>query len=147
MNANQKLALAMLAGVAIGAAAIDVLHAQGSSTPPAYVIAEQTITDPDTFKQFAEAFRAPLKAFDGRSLAAGGKTASIFGAPPLPRVAVIAFPSMDAAQKFYASPAYKEIQPLRDRSVSADSRTFIVEGVALPAPAPAVGTSTPPTTK
>ena len=69
---------------------------------------------------------------------------TIFGAPPPPRVAIIAFPCMDAAKSFYASVAYKEIQPLRDRSVSLESRAFIVEGVPE-TPALAVGSSAPTT--
>lgn len=142
MSANYKLALALMAGVAIGASAVNMLHAQVN--PPAFVIAEQTITDPDTFKKFAKSFGELMPSYKARSLAAGGETEAIFGAPPLPRVAIIAFPSMDAAKSFYASAAYKKIQPLRDRSVSPESRTFIVEGVPE-TPAPAVGSSTPTT--
>jgi len=47
MKTNHKLVLAVLAGVSIGVAGAKVIHAQQVKTPPAYVIAEVDVTDPD----------------------------------------------------------------------------------------------------
>ncbi|HEY6335149.1 MAG TPA: DUF1330 domain-containing protein [Alphaproteobacteria bacterium] len=126
-SAKKALALALLVGAAIGAAGVKALHAQGG-VPPAYVIVEQDVTDRETFQKFSKAYSAAVAPYNVHFLAAGGRTASVFGSPPPRQVAVIAFPSMAEAQRFYASPAYLEIKPLRDRSVSEKSRTFIVEG-------------------
>ena len=41
---------------------------------------------------------------------------------------MIAFPSMDQAQAWYDSPAYRSILPIRHKS--ATSRVFIMEGFA-----------------
>jgi uncharacterized protein (DUF1330 family) len=130
-SANKSLALALILGAAIGAAGVKALHAQGG-VQPAYVIVEQDVTDRETFQKFSKAYSAAVAPYNAHFLAAGGRKVSVFGSPPLGQVAIVAFPSMAEAQRFYASPAYLEIKPLRDRSVSEKSRTFIVEGKSPP---------------
>ena len=118
--------LAMLAGVALGAIGVSALNAQNS--PPAYYIAEVfEVTDADTFKGYASAVPATVEKYGGRYLARGGKTQANEGDPPA-RIIVIAFKGMADAQKWYSSPEYSAIKPIRQRSARA--RNFIVEGVA-----------------
>lgn len=70
MKTNYKLALAVLAGVPIGLAAAEALHAQHEKTPPAYVIAEiekdpTKTEDPAAARKYAEETPktlAPLEA-------------------------------------------------------------------------------------
>jgi hypothetical protein len=47
MKSNYKLAIAMLAGFGLGAAAVQVLHAQAK--PPAYVISEIDVVNKDAY--------------------------------------------------------------------------------------------------
>ncbi len=47
MKTNLKLALAVLAGVSIGAAGARTIHAQQVKAPPAYVIAEVDVRPRD----------------------------------------------------------------------------------------------------
>jgi hypothetical protein len=47
MQQNLKLTVALLAGIAIGGAALSGLHAQAK--PPAFTIAEIEVIDPATF--------------------------------------------------------------------------------------------------
>ncbi len=54
MKTNLKLALAVLAGVSIGAAGARTIHAQQVKAPPAYVIAEVDVTDPATMQKYGE---------------------------------------------------------------------------------------------
>jgi hypothetical protein len=46
MNTNGNLALAVLAGISIGAVSVMAIHAQEAKTPPAYLIAETEVTAP-----------------------------------------------------------------------------------------------------
>jgi uncharacterized protein (DUF1330 family) len=129
MKANQKLAWAALCGLVIGAAGVKTLYAQAGA-PPAYVIVEQGITDRDTFQKFAKSYSALLASYNAKILAGGGRTVALFGAPPLGQVGLVEFPRVADAERFYASPEYAQIKLLRDHSVSAKSRTFIVEGLS-----------------
>jgi hypothetical protein len=45
MNTKGNLALAVLAGISIGAVSVMAVHAQEAKTPPAYLIAETDVTD------------------------------------------------------------------------------------------------------
>jgi hypothetical protein len=54
MKTNLKLALAVLAGVSIGAAGARAIHAQQVKTPPAYVIAEVEVTDLPGMQQYGQ---------------------------------------------------------------------------------------------
>ena len=128
MKTNHKLALAVLAGVAIGAAGAKAIHAQQLKAPPAYVIAEVDVTDPATFQKYAEKVPETLVPFNGRYLVRGGKIQALEGDAPK-RVAVIAFDSAEKARSWEDSPAYQAIMPIRQSS--AKSRRYIVEGVAL----------------
>jgi len=84
----------MLAGAALGGAAIHTLHAQAK--PHAYVIAEITIKDQDGYlKEFAPAVVKAQEASGGKFLVRGGKTESQLGSPPAPRVIVVEYDSLD----------------------------------------------------
>jgi len=126
MKTNHKLALAALTGAAIGVAGI---HAQQSKAAPGYVVAEVDVTDPATFQKYADQVPATLAPFNGRYLVRGGKTVSLEGEAPK-RFVVIAFDSVEKAQAWEDSPAYRAIKSLR--LSSAKSRVFIVEGLTPP---------------
>jgi uncharacterized protein (DUF1330 family) len=127
MKTNQKLALAVLAGIAIGVSGATVIHAQQVKAPPAYVIAEPEVVDAATFQKYGQAVPATIAAFNGHFIVRGGKTEAVEGDAPK-RFVMIAFDSMEKARAWYDSPAYEAIKPLRFNS--AKTRLFIVEGVA-----------------
>ena len=130
METNFKLMLAALASVVIGAASIATLSAQGVSptkAPPAYLIAEIEVTDPDGYKTYQDGVSSVLAASGGRFVVRGGKTVALDGAPPN-RIVVIAFDSIEKAQAFRNSTVYKEFVPIRDKS--SKFRLFAAEGVA-----------------
>src|SRR5207253_9202307 len=75
MNPNYKIAVGMLAGVAVGALAVQGLHAQAK--PPVYYVAEIDVTNPDAYaKEYAPKAQAIIKAAGGRFLAIGGSRAT-----------------------------------------------------------------------
>jgi uncharacterized protein (DUF1330 family) len=99
----------------------------GSQAPRAYFISEFKVTDPEGIRPYSTAVEATFKPFGGRFVVRGGKVVSVEGAP-IDRVIMIAFPSRDLAQAWYASDAYGVIRPIRQRS--AEARVYIMD--ALP---------------
>jgi len=128
MNTRYKIALATLAGIGIGAAAIHELHAQAK--PPAYVVvAVRSIKDADAFKAgvIDKASPAALAAVGGRYVVRTQTVKSLDGPSPQ-RFVLLAFDSMEKALAWNDLPATKEITDARIKST--DSLSFIVEGVA-----------------
>lgn len=126
MKSHFKLAIAMLAGAGLGAAAVQGLHAQAQ--PPAYVISEIEVSDKEAYaKEFVPLAVQALKESGQKQLVAGGKTASISGEPPKSRIVLSIFENMDKAQAAYTSPAYLEARKTGDKY--AKLRIFVVEGV------------------
>src|SRR5262249_59924152 len=71
MKIQYTIALALITGVAIGAVAVERLHAQAK--PPVYVVTEINVTDPENYgKEFAPKAQASIKAAGGRQIAIGG---------------------------------------------------------------------------
>jgi uncharacterized protein (DUF1330 family) len=125
MKTNHKLMLAVLVGAAIGAAGAAAIHAQQGKVLPGYVVAEVDVTDPATFKQYADKAPGTIAASNGHYIIRGGKSVSIEGEPPK-RFVVIQFDSVEKAKAWEDSPAYEAIKPIRHSS--AKSRVFIIEG-------------------
>jgi uncharacterized protein (DUF1330 family) len=106
--------LAVLAGAALGAAAIQALHAQVK--PPAYLVIDVDVTDPELYAQY-QAARPLQTQYSARFIALGGKTESFAGEPPK-RAVIAAFDSLEKAQALRDSAAYKELVSVRDRAYS-----------------------------
>jgi uncharacterized protein (DUF1330 family) len=94
---------------------------------PAYLIAEMEVSDPDTYAQYRAKVPEVLAAHGGRFIVRGGTSEAKEGTPPAGRVVVIEFPDMAAARRFYGSPDYQAILPLR--LTAAQGRLYLVEGV------------------
>jgi uncharacterized protein (DUF1330 family) len=127
MKTRYTVALSMCAGAALGAAAIQGLHAQAK--PPVYYIAEIDVTNLDAWqKDYAPRAQAVIKAAGGRVLAAGQNVTSIEGAPPKQRIALIQWESAEQVQSWRNSAAFKEIAPMREKFGTV--RSFTVEGLS-----------------
>ena len=127
MKAAYTLTVVAVASAVLGAtAATTILHAQ--STAPAYIVADVHVTDPETMKQYSPKAAALIESFGGRFVARGSKVEVLEGEPPVGRVVLVQFPSMERAQQYWNSPGYREIAPIRQRA--AKTRVFLVEGVA-----------------
>ena len=129
MNARYKIALAMLAGTALGAAAVQGLHAQAK--PPAYVVIPiLKINDADAFKTSvidkANATAGEMKAGGGEYIIRNTKFTSLDGTPP-ERLVIIKFDSVEKAQAFENTASQKEVNA--GRMKTTNSLAFIVEGV------------------
>ena len=126
MKTRFAVALSMLAGIALGAAAVRGLHAQARI--PTYYIAEIEVTNLDGYvKEYEPRVHANIKAFGGRILAAGTKVATMDGDPPQSRVTVLVWNSIEQVQTWRDSAEFKEIRAVGQRY--AKFRAFTVEGL------------------
>jgi uncharacterized protein (DUF1330 family) len=118
--------LAMVAGAALGAAAVNELSAQGRPPGAFAVIDVSEITDPDLFgRQLLPKETATLVPFGGQYVIRTDDIAGVDGTAPK-RLVVIAFQSPQAAKAWASSAGEKEIDALRMKSTQ--SRVFIADG-------------------
>ena len=126
MNTKFKIALAVVAGTAFGAAAMQGLHAQAK--PKAYQVSELEVIDAAAIAAYVPLVRAAQEAAGGRNLrTGGGKIVAMEGAAPK-RVIIIEWDSLEKAQAFYNSKAWKDLTPQRDKAVKT-IRRYVVEAV------------------
>jgi len=95
---------------------------------PAYFVAEVEITNPAGFQPYGAAVGATLEQYGGRYLTRGGSTELIEGGPEPKRIVILEFADRAAVKRWYESPEYQKILPLRLNN--ATGRGFIVEGVS-----------------
>jgi uncharacterized protein (DUF1330 family) len=97
---------------------------------PAYFVAEVEIHDPSGFLPYAERFQATLVPFEGRLVSFGASIVPLEGMDATTaKAAIVVFPSLQAGRDWFASSAYREIAPIRQRS--ARTRAFYVEGLPV----------------
>jgi uncharacterized protein (DUF1330 family) len=127
VNRNMTVGLAMLGSAALGVAAVQTLHAQAK--PLAFQITEITVNNQDGYsKEFLPVIGKLTTDAGGKFLARGGKTISVQGAPPEPRIVVVQYDSLDKMQALFDSPAFKQAIAVGNKY--ATQRTFGVEGVS-----------------
>ena len=127
MKTNHKLALTLLTGAALGAAAIQGLHAQAK--PPAIIVVDiENVTDPEGFKAVTQRPTASTATVmqGGRYITRTDKITALDGTPPT-RSIIIAFDDADKARAWYNSPDQKKINEIRSKTTK--SRVFLVEGM------------------
>jgi uncharacterized protein (DUF1330 family) len=104
MNSRYKTALAVIVGAALGAAAVEGLHAQAK--PPVYTMTEIDVNNVDGYmKEYVPVVQPLIKKGGGNLLAASLKVTAMLGAAPK-RVAINRWDSLEAAQALYNSPDY-----------------------------------------
>jgi uncharacterized protein (DUF1330 family) len=129
MKTHHAAGLAMLAGIAVGAIAVQGLNAQ--TKPPVYVVVDfSEITDPEGYKALSgrsNAASAQLFAeFGGQYLSRTENITALDGTPPK-RFIMNRFDSVEKAKGWYNSPEQKKVSEIRNKTTK--SRVFIVEGM------------------
>jgi uncharacterized protein (DUF1330 family) len=127
MKTKYTVALSMLAGVAIGAVAVQGLQAQGK--PKAYSVSETELIDATAQAAYTPLAQAAQSNAGARPLrTGGGKVVAIEGAAPPKRVAITEWDSLEQAQAFYNSAAWKDLAPQRDKGLKL-IRRYVVEAM------------------
>lgn len=125
MKTRYTVALAILAGAAIGGSVIQGLHAQ--ATPPTYFVADiSAVTDPEALKTIGPKSGPAMAPFGGKYIIRTENIPPLTGTAPK-RFVVIAFDSLAKAQGWQASATQKEIQAAINKA--APQRNFFVEGM------------------
>jgi uncharacterized protein (DUF1330 family) len=125
MNTKFKMALAVVAGAALGAAAVDGLYAQAK--PKAYAVTETEVIDAAAQAVYTPVVRPVLAAAGARPISRpGGRVVAIEGAAAPKRVGIQEWDSLEKAQEFYNSKAWKDLAPQRDKAIKT-VRRYIVE--------------------
>jgi uncharacterized protein (DUF1330 family) len=126
MKTQYAVALALLTGVGLGAAAVQSLHAQAK--PPAYVIAEIDVANQEGYaKEYLPAGSKAVLDGGAKYLARGTRTAAFKGEPPK-RIVLLTFENFEKAQATFASPAFMEAATIGEKY--AKFRIYAVEGVS-----------------
>ncbi len=115
MRTTYKVALMLLAGAAIGAAAVEALHAQAK--PPVYMVYENELTNRDGYlKEYVPTAIATIKAHGGRIVAAG-KPTTYAGAPPKEPASfgILVFDSTEQLEGWLHSDEYKKIRAVGEQ--------------------------------
>jgi uncharacterized protein (DUF1330 family) len=128
MKTWYTVALSMVAGAALGGAAMQGVHAQ-LAAKKAYAITELESLDAQAAADIAKRVQAAQAEAGGRNLrTAGGKVVGLEGPPPPKRVGLTEWDSLEKAEAFYKSKVWTDLAPDRDKAVKT-IRRYAVEVV------------------
>ena len=126
MRTHYAVTLSLLAGIAVGATAVQKLNAQAK--PKGYAVVEIDVSNEDPYmKEYAPTAGKALTDAGGKYLARGGKVVGIDGDAPKKRVVIIEYENLEKAQAAFASAPYRENRKIGDKY--AKFRIFAIEGV------------------
>jgi uncharacterized protein (DUF1330 family) len=133
-----KTAIAILAGMALGACALasaQKMTAAAASAPekPAYLVVLGDVKDREAFAAGYVAKLPPVYAkYGGAYLAVGRNFETLEGEAGFQSVVISRWPSMAAGRAFWNSPEYKELQKARVDGDWGRFDVFLVEGLPRP---------------
>jgi uncharacterized protein (DUF1330 family) len=100
-------------------------------TMPAYIIVDMLISDMEQYKQYMAEAPAAVVAAGGEYLVRGGRFEALEGQWQPSRIAMLRFPSFDAAKAFYDGEMYRAARAKR-QGATQFFNMVLVEGVAAP---------------
>jgi uncharacterized protein (DUF1330 family) len=113
MKNRYAMALAVVAGIGLGAGVVQSLHAQ--TKPLVYMIGINDVTNPDGYKnEYLPPAQASIKAHGGVYVAAGAGTV-IDGDLPKGRTVIIRWDSMDQLLAWRHSPEYETARKIGEK--------------------------------
>ena len=86
--------------------------------PLGYCLAELTVNDAEAYEEYVSRSASAAEAAGGRFLVRGGAPEALEGGRKFTQVALLEFPSVEDAQKFYRGQRYQEAIAYRQRSAS-----------------------------
>jgi uncharacterized protein (DUF1330 family) len=94
----------------------------------AYVIVDIEVTDPAGYEEYRKLAAPAVVAYGGRFLVRGGITTTLEGDWRPKRLVVLEFPSVQRAQAWWTSDAYRAARAIRERT--AATNLIVAEGIA-----------------
>ena len=105
MKSKFGMALSMIAGAGLGAAAVQALHAQAK--PPVYMVAINEVADQERYaNEYVSAAQKSVKDHGGEYIAAGPGT-PLAGNLPRGPVVILRWDSMEALERWRKSPDFQ----------------------------------------
>jgi len=99
--------------------------------PDAYVIVEMQISDMEQYKLYMAQAPATVKAAGGEYLIRGGRSEALEGDWQPARLAMLKFPSYEAAKAWYEGEQYRAARSSRSGATTLFNMV-VVEGVSAP---------------
>ena len=84
------------------------------------VVTIKKILDLEAFREYAVKVTPIVERCGGKYVAVDKAPAVRSGEWPFVRTVIIAYPNIEAARRWYDSPEYKEIIPIRQRAIDAN---------------------------
>jgi uncharacterized protein (DUF1330 family) len=97
----------------------------------AYIIVDMQISNMEQYKQYMATAPAAVRAAGGEYLVRGGRFEALEGQWQPSRVAMLRFPSFDAAKAFYDGEMYRAARAKR-LGATEFFNMILVEGVSVP---------------
>jgi uncharacterized protein (DUF1330 family) len=125
MNRHISIGMTMLAGIAIGAFAVQALHAQAK--PKAYYVVEIEVLDAAANTAYGPKVQAAQAAAGAHGFGTAGRKIVGFEGTPPKSVAISEWGNVDQLQAYRNSQAFKDLAPQREKAVKR-LRAYAVEG-------------------
>ncbi len=93
----------------------------------AYFIVDVDVKNPQAYEAYKQAAAASIAQYGGRYLVRGGKHEVVVGKWHPTRIVVLEFPCVEAAKRWYTSPEYTKVKPIRLQHAEGD--LVLVEGI------------------
>ncbi len=94
---------------------------------PAYIIVDVDVKDAKAFEPYKQPTAASVAHYGGRFIVRSSEYEVLEGDWRPTRLVVIEFPSVEAAKRWYDSPEYRKVLPIRLQH--AVSKMLLVNGV------------------
>ena len=92
----------------------------------AYVIVDVEVKDPKAFEEYRRAVGPTIVQYGGKPIVRNGRFEVLEGDWTPKSIAVVEFPSMEAAKRWYNSPEYKPL--IEQRKAASSASLVVVEG-------------------
>ena len=94
----------------------------------AYIVVRVNMSNPIAYGQYMRHTPRLINRFGGRFIVRGGELEMLEGEEETVRLAVIEFPSMDDAKRFYRSEEYQAVKHLREGA--GEVQSYAIDGYA-----------------
>jgi len=92
----------------------------------AYMIVDNEVTDPESFREYQKRVGSTLLSYGGKFLVRGGTYETLEGDWHLHRLILLEFPSVEQARRWYQSGAYAPVKDIRLKT--ALTQVILVQG-------------------